>query len=192
MKYQICTDMDGVLCDFVKGAMVAMNDAMANPTKYDEEIQTMVLAVKEELGKELVDKEDFNIGTKNRATRKLLKALVKDNREFWANLDWNPGGREIWDAIKDHKPYILSAPMDHSEECAAGKRDWIAKNLTPAPERIILDEDKWKYTKFDGRRGVLIDDMWFNVRDYRDKGGVAIYHRALPVTLRLIGYYAGK
>lgn len=192
MKYQFYCDMDNVLCDFESSALSIMNDALANPEKYGGEIPALVANSIEEVGKNVLTKEDIVIGTPNKEVRKLMKALVKHNRDFWANLGWNPGGKEIWNAIKDYNPYILSAPMGESEECKAGKRDWIRKNLTPAPERIILDDEKWKYTSEGDKTGVLIDDLWSNIRDYRKHGGIGVHHKAFPVTLRLIQTYKGK
>ena len=159
-KYQFYCDMDGVLCNFIDAATNIVNEALEQREKY-----------------QLVEPEFYKI-------------ILSGNEEFWANLEWNKGGQVIWAAIKDQNPYILSAPMGKSKESMAGKRRWIEKNLGVPPERIILDDDKYKYTMLDDRQGVLIDDMWYNVKPYRKHGGEAIYHNNMRTTMGLIKRYA--
>jgi len=183
--------MDGVLCDFIGGAVKIVNETLENRDNItDPELKETIEKAIEELGKTSVDKNDLRINTPNKNVRKLMKDLIRNNKDFWANLEWAKGGRVIWKAIAPYNPYILSAPMGKSAESKAGKIEWIKKNLTPQPGRIILDDDKWKHTDFDGKQGVLIDDMWFNIDEYREAGGIAIFHRDLRVTMGLIKKYA--
>ena len=191
MNKQFCCDMDGVLCDFIGGAIKIVNETLKNRDNItDPELKVTIEKAIEELGKTSVDKNDLRINTPNKNVRKLMKDLIRNNKDFWANLEWAKGGRVIWKAIAPYNPYILSAPMGKSAESKAGKIEWIKKNLTPQPGRIILDDDKWKHTDFDGKQGVLIDDMWFNIDEYREAGGIAIFHRDLRVTMGLIKKYA--
>jgi len=191
MNKQFCCDMDGVLCDFIGGAVKIVNETLENRDNItDPELKETIEKAIEELGKTSVDKNDLRINTPNKNVRKLMKDLIRNNKDFWANLEWAKGGRVIWKAIAPYNPYILSAPMGKSAESKAGKIEWIKKNLTPQPGRIILDDDKWKHTDFDGKQGVLIDDMWFNIDEYREAGGIAIFHRDLRVTMGLIKKYA--
>jgi hypothetical protein len=183
--------MDGVLCDFIGGAVKIVNETLENRDNItDPGLKETIEKAIEELGKTSVDKNDLRINTPNKNVRKLMKDLIRNNKDFWANLEWAKGGRVIWKAIAPYNPYILSAPMGKSAESKAGKIEWIKKNLTPQPGRIILDDDKWKHTDFDGKQGVLIDDMWFNIDEYREAGGIAIFHRDLRVTMGLIKKYA--
>jgi len=191
MNKQFCCDMDGVLCDFIGGAIKIVNETLENRDNItNPELKETIEKAIEELGKTSVDKNDLRINTPNKNVRKLMKDLIRNNKDFWANLEWAKGGRVIWNAIAPYNPYILSAPMGKSAESKAGKIEWIKKNLTPQPGRIILDDDKWKHTDFDGKQGVLIDDMWFNIDEYREAGGIAIFHRDLRVTMGLIKKYA--
>mgnify|MGYP003669254824 FL=1 len=192
-KYQFCCDMDGVLCNFIDAATELVNKTVRERAKYkfaDPEFHETILAAIEEVGSTTIDKNDLRIGTPHRNLREVMKRMCRHNEEFWANLEWNKGGRVIWNAIKDHNPYILSAPMGKSKESMAGKRKWIEKNLGVPSERIILDDDKYKYTTLDKRQGVLIDDMWFNIKPYRKHGGEAIYHCNMRTTMGLIKRYA--
>tara|TARA_R110001599_G_scaffold55160_5_gene152827 strand:- start:1032 stop:1619 length:588 start_codon:yes stop_codon:yes gene_type:complete len=192
-KYQFYCDMDGVLCNFIDAATNIVNEALEQREKYqlvEPEFYKIILSAIEEVGSDKIDKNDLRIGTPHHNLREVMKRMCRRNEEFWANLEWNKGGQVIWAAIKDQNPYILSAPMGKSKESMAGKRRWIEKNLGVPPERIILDDDKYKYTMLDDRQGVLIDDMWYNVKPYRKHGGEAIYHNNMRTTMGLIKRYA--
>jgi len=193
-KYQLCCDMDGVLCDFAKGALKLINQTIADKESYKDSnpelYETITLAVADIKRTELT-LDDIAIGNPHKPVRKLLKDVCRNNEDFWANLDWIEGGKEIWDAIKDHDPYILSAPMGMSTESKAGKTTWVKNNLGLTEDKIILDDDKDKFVSFDGRTGVLIDDLYYNIVPYREAGGIAIHHNPATVeeTKQLIEKY---
>jgi len=194
MKYQICCDMDGVLCDFTSGAIKIINDRIENKEfikNHDPDLYRMIDEAEKEAGG-LVNAELIRINSPYRKIRDLMKRLVTHNVEFWANLDWIEGGPQIWDAIKDYDPYILSAPMKNSEKCKEGKRQWVQKNLKPVPKKIILDDDKGNYTHFRDKTGLLIDDMFFNIKDYRDAGGKAIWSKNWRRTIKILDYWIKK
>ena len=194
MKYQICSDMDGVLCDFTTGAVTIINDRIENKDfikNHDPQLYRMIVEAEEEAGG-FVTTEHIRIRSPYKKIRELMKRLVTHNVEFWANLDWIEGGPQIWDAIKDHDPYILSAPMKKSKESMEGKRQWIQNNLKPPPQRIILADDKGSYTKNGDKTGLLIDDMFFNIKDYRDAGGKAIWSENWRRTIKILDYWIKK
>tara|TARA_R110000765_G_scaffold152729_1_gene255559 strand:+ start:72 stop:674 length:603 start_codon:yes stop_codon:yes gene_type:complete len=194
MKYQICCDMDGVLCDFAQGAVKLINDRIKNKElikNLDPKLYRMIDEAEKEAGG-LVTLELIRINSPYRKIRDLMKRLVTHNVGFWANLDWIEGGPEIWNAIKDHNPYILSAPMKNSEESMAGKRQWIQKNLKPVPKKIILDDNKGSYTHFGDKTGLLIDDMFFNIKNYRDAGGKAIWSKNWRQTIKILDSWIKK
>jgi len=194
MKYQICCDMDGVLCDFTTGAVKIINDRIENKEfikNHDPQLYRMIVEAEDEAGG-LVTTEHIRIRSPYKKIRELMKRIVTHNTEFWANLDWIEGGQEIWGAIKDYDPYILSAPMKNSEESMEGKRQWIQKNLNPVPKEIILDDNKGKYTHFGDKTGLLIDDLFFNIKDYRDAGGKAIWSKNWRQTIKILDYWIKK
>ena len=191
-KYQFCCDMDGVLCDFASGAVKIVNHTLKRKDRFklvDKETYNLIERAIEEIGKDQATYHDIRIGTPHKNLRTLMKNLCRNNEDFWANLEWMEGGQEIWNAIKNHDPYILSAPMGKSKESKAGKIRWVQKNLGIPVDNIILDDDKYHYTKFGNRTGVLIDDMDFNINPYRKHGGVAIHHTNLDNTKKLIKKY---
>ena len=97
-------------------------------------------------------------------------------REWWANLEWAPGGKELWSYVSKFNPSILSAPdqnKKYREACEKGKVDWIKKNLRPQPARMIFQVNKEKNAhKF----AILIDDRTKNTVPWEAAGGTAILH----------------
>ncbi len=177
-KYQIFCDMDGVLVDFVKGAVHQIASDVEDATLASQKPSGAMTKlgklrqILEKTGQEVEMSHIENNKKKvNKAFRDYMYERLYDDREFWANLPWIDGGREIWNAIADKDPFILTAPMGPESEL--GKQDWINKNLTPAPTRVFMSHDKWKWSE---SNHVLIDDFMKNIGPWRKKGGIGIHH----------------
>jgi hypothetical protein len=189
--HQIYCDMDGVLVDFVKGALVSINEDVNNarlPDKKESGGLNDLGRLRRAMQREGVDTiveehiEKFAGGHSNVrkfAIRHMYTSL-SDDVDFWSNLPWMEGGRELWNAIKKYDPYILTAPMGPGSE--KGKRQWIMKNLSPAPQKIFMSHDKYKWaTTNDGHKNILIDDFMTNIKPWDQAGGIAIHHRASDI-----------
>jgi len=183
--YQIYCDMDGVLVDFVKGALISINEDVNNaklPDKKETGGLTDLGRLRRAMRREGVDVvteehiEKFAGGHSN--VRKFairhMYASLSDDVDFWANLPWMEGGRELWNAIKKYEPYILTAPMGAGSE--EGKRQWISRNLSPSPKKIFMSHDKYKWATKGGHKNILIDDFMTNIKPWDEAGGIAIHH----------------
>jgi phosphopantetheine adenylyltransferase len=165
-EYVIYCDMDGVLCDFDLGyeKLTGISTAEAN-TK-----------------------------GKSYFWELFRKGVGKNEKEFWANLPWQPGGQELWKAISPYTPNILSSPaIDFNlpsnqqldpeyNQAIQGKKEWIAKNLSNVGEEIFVPAVQ-KAT-FAAPNHILIDDMKKNTDAWEAAGGIAISHKNLSDTLR--------
>ena len=51
---------------------------------------------------------------------------IKNNKNFWHNLPWMPGGRALWSYISKFNPQILSAYVEETYDpnCIPGKTAW--------------------------------------------------------------------
>ena len=170
-SYTIYCDMDGVLCDFDKGYadLTDMSTQEANA-----------------IGKSYFWK----------LFREKLKEKNIKEKDFWANLEWQSGGKELWAYIKPHTPNILSAPaVDFSlpsdeqlspekNQAIQGKKEWIAKNLSGVGEEIFVPAPQ-KAT-YAGPKSILIDDMEKNIKAWRASSGKAILHTSAPKTLGIL------
>lgn len=97
-------------------------------------------------------------------------------RAWWANLEWAPGGKELWSYVSNFQPSILSAPdmnKKYREACEKGKAEWIQKNLRPQPAQMIFQRDKQKNAH---EFAILIDDRTKNTVPWEAAGGPAILH----------------
>ena len=189
MKQLYC-DMDGVLVDFVAGAMDLINEALDNPEKYQDIPEYIALQRRLELeGREHIETIDLEKpeyrGVKAEEVmpeaRAMMKVLIHEaGADWWANLPWMPGGRELWRYIAaHHDPQILTAPMGNCEGCEEGKIQWVEQNLGLTVEKIVLTDEKFVLAE----NNVLIDDFEINTIPWKNHGGLAIKHIATETTI---------
>jgi len=188
--------MDGVLVDFVAGAMSLVNSALTNPKKHASlsEYKALKKRLKKE-GRNYIkvadlEKPEYRGISKNETmpeARAFMKCLIaKAGKEWWATLPWNRGGKKLWDYISKHdKPYILTAPMFIEEDpkayrgCVKGKLEWVKKNLGLDPKKVTLTDEKFEYAK----NNILIDDFEINTVPWKKKGGTPIKHESAKKTI---------
>ncbi len=146
-QYKIYCDMDGVLVDFDRGY------------------------------KELTGKETHHVDVQGKnefwdTFRQGLENKKMQEKDYWANLQWMPDGKELWDHIKQYKPTLLSAPS-RDPQSRWGKRIWVKKNIPGTPLILAAAEAKKNYAK---KNAILIDDRVSNINDWNNAGGIGILH----------------
>jgi len=177
----IYCDMDGVLVDFIDGALIKMNEALLEPPAH---LREEVAQVVSELGRNHVVAADLaKYSPSNvKAASNLMYRLLEDDEEFWANLPWMPGGKELWAFISVHNPAILTSPMDKRGKKGSlrGKERWIKDNLGLANIReLIFEHKKYRHAlSSEGEPNILIDDFMSKVGPWREHGGFGIHHTA--------------
>ena len=169
--YTIYCDMDGVLCNFDKG--------------YEDLTG--------------VSTQEANQESKSSFWKRFRDSLNEKNikeKDFWANLEWQPGGKELWNYIQQYNPNILSAPaVDFSlpsdeqlspekNQAIQGKKEWIAKNLSGVGEEIFVPAPQ--KALYANPKSILIDDMKKNTDTWRASRGKAIYHTSASETLKIL------
>ena len=114
--------------------------------------------------------------------------VIKKYRNFWSNMPWMPGGKQLWNYINKYKPHILSAYVEESFDpnCIPGKSHWARTKLGIAPGRINLVKrvQKQNYAKVAGQPAILIDDYRKNTDQFTQKGGIGILHTSTPNTIK--------
>jgi len=169
--YTIYCDMDGVLCNFDKG--------------YEDLTGVSTQKANEE------SKSSFWKRFRDSLEEKNIK-----EKDFWANLEWQPGGKELWNYIQQYNPNILSAPSvnfslpsdqqlspDHNE-AIQGKKEWIAKNLSGVGEEIFVPAPQ--KASYANPKSILIDDMKKNTDAWRASSGKAIFHTTASETINTL------
>ena len=103
---------------------------------------------------------------------------INQTKGFWANLEWMPGGKKLWQFISRYDPYILSAYSGRDPTSKNGKMKWLAKNTDVKKGNINLVKraDKQKFAMTDGKPNILIDDYAKNIVEWEKKGGIGVHH----------------
>ena len=107
-------------------------------------------------------------------------AITKAGKDFWANLEWMPDGKQLWDYIKQYNPELLTAPS-REESSRIGKQEWVDKHLPGTP--IIFKQAKDKKDLAEPN-AILIDDRKDNIAQWREAGGIGILHTSTSSTIK--------
>jgi len=169
--YQIYCDMDGVLADFVEGTVIHITNKLQSGEA--EELKAAI-------GRDHIEDEDI---INNKLVRRYMYRELENHANFWRDLPWMSGGKELWDYIAPYEPYILTAPMGYGSEI--GKQEWIDKNLNPPPpEKVFMSHEKYRWAVRDGGPNILIDDFSKNTIPWAEAGGIAILHTDTAKTIQ--------
>ena len=186
--YKIYCDMDGVLCDFEKAVVESINRELASENPKHPKIAAKVVA---DLGRNYITVKDiakYSPG-KSKPAAKYMYSLVHDDEDWWANLPWMPGGKELWAYISKYDPDILTSPMDKAgkTESLSGKLTWVNKNLGLDADKVNFAHDKYKFAvSEDGKPNVLIDDFETKVKPFTEAGGIGILHLGAKNTIKIL------
>ena len=110
---------------------------------------------------------------------------INQTKGFWANLDWMPGGKRLYQFIEKYDPYVLSAYSGRDPSSKNGKMKWLAKNTNWKKSRInlVMRSHKQRYATTDGKPNVLIDDYIKNINEWEKKGGIGVHHTDVSKTI---------
>lgn len=100
--------------------------------------------------------------------------IEKEGASFWSNLEWMEDGKDLWNYIKKHTPYILSAPSK-SISSKIGKDHWCKININKQYKSLLLFPRAMKQ-KFANENSILIDDLKETIDEWNKKGGIGIHH----------------
>lgn len=141
-------DMDGVLVDFISGALRA--HGMEGLVNHNPDVY-----------------EDMGI-SKTQFWAKL------QGHEFWRDLEWMEDGELIWRQLllscEPQQVVLLTSPAPVAG-CMEGKRLWVQRHMPDHLATLTLTRFKAQVAA-PGR--MLIDDSDRNCDEYRDAGGLAI------------------
>lgn len=117
--------------------------------------------------------------------------------QFWAGMQWMPGGKELWSIIGKYKPAILSSP-GYFKGAEEGKHIWIKKNLNPQPKSVIFKQAGQKQDALQGKspeeikRSILIDDYYKNIIPWKETGGIGILYKSTSEALDILAKFKIK
>ena len=111
---------------------------------------------------------------------------INQTKNFWANLDWMPGSKRLYDFIIKYDAHILSAFTGRDPTSKVGKMKWLKKNtkFKRANIHIVLRSQKKSYAKTkEGKSNILIDDYIKNIKEWEAAGGIGILHTDVGKTI---------
>jgi hypothetical protein len=113
--------------------------------------------------------------------------LVKGIPNFWKELPVKPKALELWDFCYKNfdEVAILSAHSTHDTRSKAGKKAWLDKHLPTSKYKYKRHFTK-KKEEFAEKDAILIDDLLENCKKFVKKGGQAIHHTDINVTIAIM------
>ena len=103
---------------------------------------------------------------------------INQTKNFWANLEWMPGSKRLYQKIIRYDAHILSAYSGKDPSSRNGKMKWLAKNtdFKRANIHLVMRSQKQRFATTDGKPNVLIDDYIKNIKEWESKGGIGVHH----------------
>ena len=107
--------------------------------------------------------------------------------KFWSGMPWTPSGRQLWAAIKQYDPKLLTAPprayrdfSNFEPTAVEGKTQWAGQNLGLSSSDVLFkkSKDKQEIATKDISQGfipILIDDRADNIANWKAAGGIGIH-----------------
>ena len=166
-KFKLYCDMDGVLCNFDEQFINKLNDKDFGGKYYRaEELDGITTP------------NDFEVKFGKEEFWKFIDEIC--GKEFWSEMEWTPGGQQLWGVIGVLKPTLLTSPS-RTMISRIGKRSWSKNNLAPSPEGIIFKYSTYKQEQAasdvaKGLEPILIDDRRDIIDRWQDAGGIGIHH----------------
>jgi hypothetical protein len=167
VKFKLYCDMDGVLCDFDQQFMKLLNDSNYGGKHYrTEELEGINTP------------SEFESKFGGPEFWKFIDEIC--GKKFWAEMEFTPGGQQLWNVISEYKPTLLTSPSRNMIS-RIGKRSWVKSHLTPSPQGIIFKYSSYKQQVAEedvskGLEPILIDDRRDIIDRWQDAGGIGIHH----------------
>ena len=108
---------------------------------------------------------------------------LNQTKNFWADLEWMPGGKQLYRFISRYDPHILSAYAGKDKNSRVGKMKWLTKN-TKVPRgkiHLVVRSQKKDFAK---GGNLLIDDYEKNIKEWESAGGQGILHTNTNKTIQ--------
>jgi len=155
-RLQFLLDMDGVLVDFISGALDALNK------RYQKNITLRQYA--SEFGA-WPTYDYYGI------TEKDFWKTIDDTRWFWYNLKPMPWYKELYGYLSSMGDVTIVTAPSLSIACIEEKLAWLSRYLNLNVKDVIFANKKYLLT---APGNILIDDYYHNTESFRSFGGKAI------------------
>ena len=127
------------------------------------------------------------IGFKQYSKEEIWDA-INSTTNFWKDMAWQPGGKELWGFIKDKNTKLLTTPAHSVLSCEDDKSDWCKEELGEEYQ-VIFSSSKEDYATEDS---VLIDDSKDNIEKFKNAGGHTILHTSAEDSIKKLSHLLSK
>lgn len=154
-RQQILLDMDGVLVDFLSGAINVLNKEFNKAYTLEEYVNKFGLW----------ETYDFY-----GISKKQFWDAIGSEDNFWLNLKPIPWYKELYSMLSEIGDVTILTTPSLDPSCAMQKLQWLDKYMNIKSDSVLMGSRKYLLAK----NGILIDDYYKNVNDFRSFGGEAI------------------
>lgn len=101
-------------------------------------------------------------------------AIINQHPEFFLNLPWIEGSRELWDWCEGRDRRILSASSCNCPASYQQKLSWCERELGISGDPVVIVKHREEKAAYAIRNAVLIDDKEENINEWRAAGGIGV------------------
>lgn len=182
-KYKIYIDMDEVLVSLNPSILEFINNPINQNTPKGNKVINLIK-------RNIFTLNDLNFDTASKEMKEFVRLFTCKNRRMWMELPWKEDGLKLWNFIRNSNNdfYILSSPTD--KECKQGKYVWLLKNLKSKSfknrfefvlNNVFFEKKKYLYAE---PNSILIDDLEYNIKMFKQYGGIGILHKNTKQTIK--------
>jgi hypothetical protein len=106
---------------------------------------------------------------------KAMWRRIQDCGDFFLELPWTKGGRELWKIVEPFGAHVLTAISKTIDTCTAQKVGWCVRELGIATHRIVTVFGKKNKALYCQPGDVLLDDNYETCRAWAIAGGAAVF-----------------
>lgn len=101
-------------------------------------------------------------------------AAINAHPEFFLNLPWVEGARELWDWCAGFDRRVLSAASSNCLPSLTHKLQWCHRELGMSGNAVVIVGHRRQKATFATPDGILIDDKLENIQEWVKAGGIGI------------------
>jgi 5'(3')-deoxyribonucleotidase len=153
-RTQILLDMDGVLADFISGALLCLNRDFNKTTSIKQYVK---------------DFGQWEVYDYYGITVKEFWESIHNTPDFWYNLKPTPWAVQLYKLLESMGDVTIVTTPSEDPDCYAQKARWL-RDFGIDMSSVFMGSRKYLMAG----SGILIDDYYKNVNTFKLRGGQAI------------------
>lgn len=154
-KKNILLDMDGVLSNFLLGALNVLNKRLDKNFTEEEYVS---------------DNGGWDIYDFYGVSRAYFWDAIESEPDFWLNLEPLPWAKELYEWLCELGDVTIVTSPSLDPDCARQKLEWLNKYLGITSGQVFIGGRKYLMAG----QGFLIDDSVDQIRKFEESGGECV------------------